>query len=405
MRFGLFNNNNNEIIDEITAVFMPEGKSYTGLEQVEIFCHGGQQVVTKILNELLSSGARAAEPGEFTQLAFLSGKIDLLKAEAVAEIIAANTEHSFETAREHLLGSYSNEIEKIRDSIISIIAEVEASIDYPEEEIDPSDRRGLLDTISKLVDDIEALEETYQGGKIINEGYKIAIAGRPNAGKSSLFNQLLKKERALVTSTAGTTRDYLSEWIDLEGFAVNIIDTAGIRKGGGKIEKAGQKSAKKIIDSSNMVLWIYDLSRKSWKNELETDMKTMQHSNITFIGNKNDLVEANDVKEYNNYESIAVSCVTGSGIKKLKKEIIKNIENKMPDFTSGLIVTSARHQQKLKIANGCLQNAKELITISESPEITAVELRSAASAIDEITGKVYTEEILGKIFSKFCVGK
>ena len=406
MRYGYFQDKNENIIDEITAVFMPEGNSFTGLDQVEIFCHGGQTVVNNILRELLESGCRAAEPGEFTKLAFLSGRINLSEAEAVAEIIAANTEHSYEVAKEHLLGGYSSIIELLKDQLISVIAEVEASIDFPEEEIDSKERQSLIESVSSVKSEIYKLINSYNGGKIIKEGYKIALAGRPNAGKSSLFNLLLKQERAIVTETAGTTRDYLSEWIDFEGYAVNIIDTAGIRKGGGKIEKAGQESAKKIIKKADMVIWITDVSRNNWDKEALQDVIMLKHNNIIITGNKIDLV-GNKVNgsELDDKKQIAISCKTGSGLKNLKNFIIENISDNMPDFTSGVMVTSSRHQQKLKSAVKGLDKALELIQISESPVLTAIELRAAASSIDEITGKIYTEEILGKIFSSFCVGK
>ncbi|MEA1980278.1 MAG: tRNA uridine-5-carboxymethylaminomethyl(34) synthesis GTPase MnmE [candidate division Zixibacteria bacterium] len=402
----IFRISKKNIIDEVTAVFMPEGNSFTGLDQVEIFCHGGQTVVNNILNELLDSDCRAAEPGEFTKLAFLSGRINLSEAEAVAEIIAANTKHSYEVAKEHLLGGYSSIIESIKNKLISIIAEIEASIDFPEEEIDIKNKQNIIDSTDQIKSKISELISSYNGGKIIKEGYKIALAGKPNAGKSSLFNLLLKQERALVTETPGTTRDYLSEWIDLDGYAVNIIDTAGIRKGGGKIEKAGQESAKNIIKKADMVIWIADISQNNWSQQALQDVNVIRHNNIIFVGNKIDLI-GNKVNraELDDKKLIKLSCKTGRGLKNLKNYIINSISDNMPDFTSGVIVTSLRHQQKLKSAVEGLDKALELIQITESPELVAVELRATALSIDEITGKIYTEEILGKIFSNFCVGK
>ena len=251
LRYGHFVDLNRNVVDEITAVYMPAGKSYTGIDQVELFCHGGSQVVQSILRQLLDSGARAAEPGEFTRLAFLSGRLDLTKAEAVAEIIAANTQSSLEVAREHLLGAYGREVDMLRDGMVEVLAQVEASTDFPEEEISPAESRRLLDLVEKCIDGLTALAESYTGGKIIREGYRVAIGGRPNAGKSSLFNLLLKQERALVTPTAGTTRDYLSEWIDLEGFAVNLVDTAGLRPGGSADLDERRVAAQVGIDAKN----------------------------------------------------------------------------------------------------------------------------------------------------------
>ena len=386
---------------------MPAGKSYTGLDQVEIYCHGGRQIVTKILNELIASGARAAEPGEFTKLAFLSGRIDLTRAEAVAEIIGANTTTSYQAAREHLLGAYSKHINMLRQKIIDLISEVEASIDFPEEEVDSLEAENLIQSVDEIIGSINRLAETYTGGRIIREGYTIAIAGRPNVGKSSLFNLLLRQERALVTPTPGTTRDYLSEWIDLGGFAVKLIDTAGLRERGGPIEKAGQKSAMKIVAKADLLLWMVDLSERDWQTKLQADIPFLSKYVNLLVGNKIDLPR-DPLKVSKRAVALhltPISCLTGKGINRLKKKLLECINEKMPDLTSGVMVTSARHQQKLQAARKCLRRAKSKMKSGEWPELTAFELRQAAGAIDEITGKVYTEDILQRIFSKFCIGK
>ena len=407
MRLGHFIDRHSDVIDEITAVYMPAGKSYTGLDQVEIFCHGGRQIVTKILNELIASGARAAEPGEFTKLAFLSGRIDLTRAEAVAEIIGANTTTSYQTAREHLLGAYSKHINMLRQKIIDIISEVEASIDFPEEDVDTLETENLVHSVDEIIRSINELAETYTGGRIIREGYTVAIAGRPNAGKSSLFNLLLRQERALVTPTPGTTRDYLSEWIDLSGFAVKLIDTAGLRERGGPIEKAGQKSAMKIVSDADLLLWMVDLSERDWQTKLQADIPFLNKYVNLLVGNKIDLPgdPRRVSKRAEALHLIPISCLTGKGINQLKKKLLECINETMPDLTSGVVVTSARHQQNLQAALKNLRRAKSKMKSGESPEITAFELRQAAGAIDEITGKVYTEDILDRIFSRFCIGK
>lgn len=401
MQFGHFLNDKNEVIDEVMVVYMPYGKSYTGLEQVEIFCHGGRQVVMLIQDAIIQSGTRMAEPGEFSKLAFLSGNIDLAKAESVAEIISANTKSSYNSAREHLIGAYSEHIGMLRNSLIEIIADVEASIDYPEDEIDPKDKEKLQNDLKNIITKIKELKSSYKGGKIIQEGYTIAIAGRPNVGKSSLFNLLLKQNRALVTPTAGTTRDYLAESIELGGYKVNIVDTAGMRKSGGIIEKEGQKSAQKIINSADLLLWMFDLSQKNWKSNLSNDVNKYSKTNNILVGNKLDKSTNTD----SDIKYTAISCKTKKQISVLKKEIIMRIEATMPDLTSGLVVTSARHKQKLSRALQKLKEAEKKLQADETPELTAFNLRCAINEIDEITGKVYNEDILGKIFSKFCIGK
>jgi len=406
LQYGSFVSSDGDPLDEITAVYMPKGKSYTGLEQVEIFCHGGRQIVRLILQELINAGARPAEPGEFTRLAFLNGRIDLAKAEAVAEIIAADTDRSYRASREHLLGAYSDQIEKMRSGLINVAAEVEAGIDFAEDEIETAPREKLVEMTGDIIDKIKELLESYQGGRIINEGFKVVIGGRANVGKSSLFNLLLRKERALVNPVAGTTRDYLSEWIDLDGFAVNLIDTAGFRKGGSTVEREGRARAYSIIHSADLLVWIVDVTRKNCWANLRKDLASPPKCPIMLVGNKIDLLSPGWEAPPTNYaHTLPLSCLTGRGVGELRRALVRCIDRKMPNLTSGLVVTSARHRQKLTIAVKNLKLARRKIKRGESPELAAFDLRQAISALDEITGRVYTEEILGRIFSRFCVGK
>ncbi len=407
MRFGRFIDKQGNNIDEVLAVYMPKNHSYTGDEQVEIFCHGGSQAAKKILKALLKSGARAAEPGEFTKMAFLSGRIDLSKAEAVAEIIGANTEKSYEIAKEHLLGGYSQTVESLRQELIELIAEIEASIDFPDEEINPDDKKKLLNSLKLIEAQVNQLISSYQSGRIISEGYKVAICGRPNAGKSSLFNLLLKQERALVTPTPGTTRDYLSEWVDLDGYAVNLIDTAGLRTGGGVIEQAGQSSARKIMNKADLIIWMIDLSQKNWKKFLEEDLRSVLPRRVMLIGNKSDKINLNETlgKKLKRSDILSISCATQRGVDKFKNQLQHIISSSLPDLTSGQIVTSARHKQKLEDSLKNIKAAAIKLKKSASPELTAFDLRLSAEALAEITGRIYNDDILSQIFSKFCIGK
>lgn len=401
LRLGRWSDATGRAIDEVTVVYMPEGQSYTGSEQFELFCHGGRQVVRMILDTILRAGARAAEPGEFTRMAFLNGRIDLARAEAVADLIAANTAHSYEISRQQLLGAYSHEIEKLRERLVTLLAEIEASIDFVEEDIEPQTIQALGKPASEILSDLERFIATYSGGRIINEGYKIVLAGRPNAGKSSLFNLLLRQERALVNPTAGTTRDYLSEWIDLEGFAVNLIDTAGLRVEGDELEKAGQSRARELIDSADLIIWMVDLADPGWKSHLDGDIDSFDRSRLLITGNKLDLA----VGDPGDSVTIAYSCKTGKGIDKLTSAIVGRINERMPDLTSGVVVTSARHQQKLTKAAESMAVVVEQLRQVDQPDLIAYNLGQARDALDEITGRIYTEEVLGQIFSSFCVGK
>ena len=403
LRYGDFVCEKGELVDEVTAVYMPHGKSYTGLDQIEIFCHGGRLIVKKIQDELINSGARMAEPGEFTRLAFMNGRIDLTQAEAVAEIISAKTDRAVRSAVNQLTGAYTEHVGMLRNTVVEILAEIESDIDFPEEEITEKEKDRILNGLNEIIARIKNLVDTYTGGKILKDGFRIAIAGKPNAGKSSLFNLLLKQERALVTPTAGTTRDYLSEWIDLEGYPVNIIDTAGLRQTGSSLELKGQGKSKEIIDASDLVIWIVDISGDNWLKEFEKNIKILNNTTKLVVGNKVDLVD-NSSWEMENID-VYISCLDNTGIDNLKKRIIAEIETRTGDNVDGIAVTSSRHVQKLNSALVDLKKAVELYENSETPEIIAFQLKEAVNSIDEITGKVYTDEVLEVIFSRFCIGK
>ena len=407
LRYGDFVGSGGGVIDQVMAVYMPKAKSYTGLEQVELFCHGGSQAAQLILEELVGSGARPAEPGEFTRLAFISGRIDLTQAEAVADIINAETNASYVVAREHLLGAYAEHVSKLREEMIDLMSEIEASIDYSEEEISGATDAEVVSRLDRLIGQVGELAESYSGGRVVKEGFRIAIAGRPNAGKSSLFNRLLCQERALVTPTPGTTRDYLSEWIDLGGYAVNIIDTAGLRCRGGAIERAGRESSRKILMQAELVVWMVDVSLRRWRSSMRSDIKLLDREKTVLVGNKVDLLpESGDWSAaLSGAGLLAVSCLTGSGLRGLKRVLMEVIEERVPDLSSSVVVTSERHRHKLGQSTKFLKKARSLVKLAESPELTAFELRRAVNAIDEITGRVYNEEVLDRIFSKFCVGK
>ncbi|UCD93611.1 MAG: tRNA uridine-5-carboxymethylaminomethyl(34) synthesis GTPase MnmE [Candidatus Zixiibacteriota bacterium] len=404
---------NSGVIDEVTMAEMPEGKSYTGQKQAEIFCHGGRFVLQRILEEIFRFNVRPAEPGEFTRRAFLAGRIDLARAEAVAELVASKTEYSYSAARKNLLGLLSERIEKLRTRAVELIAEIEASIDFPDEALETAERNRLVAMIDDMIADAGELVGSYKAGRIIKEGYRIAITGRPNAGKSSLFNVLLNQNRALVTPTPGTTRDYLTEWIDLDGVAVSITDTAGLRSGAGPIEKAGMASALKILKESDRVVWIADISRKSWRKELTADLDEYGsgHS-ILMILNKIDKLKDLDKKKGGKTSfsrrggtAVPISCKTKAGMGALRRALVGRIRDSMPDLTDGIVVTSGRHKRKLENFLRSLKRVRKGIERAISPELAAFEMRQGINEIDEITGRIYNEEILDRIFSRFCVGK
>jgi len=411
--YGSIVDKNGDVIDAVTMVQMPEGKSYTGQKQAEIFCHGGQFVIKRILEEIFKCGARPAEPGEFTKRAFLAGRIDLTEAEAVADMVASKTEFSYSAARNNLMGKFSGQIDNIRNDAIGLLAEIEASIDFPEEDLNTTEKQRWLNSIDSLIEIIKDMYKSYQAGKIIKDGYKIAIVGRTNAGKSSLFNLFLNQSRAIVASTPGTTRDYLTEWIDLDGIAVSLTDTAGLRSGAGRLEQEGQRSALKIMKSSHLIIWIADISRRSWKTDILEDISEYgKKHNVLVILNKTDKIpnfrsdRLSSISEPGELKiSIPFSCKKKTGFKKLKAELINRIDINMPDLTDGVVVTSARHRKKLGDSLKSLDKVKKGIEASASPELIAFDLRQGINEIDEITGRIYNEEILDRIFSRFCIGK
>lgn len=405
LRHGIFQDTNGKLIDEVTAVFMPRGRSYTGLDQVEIFCHGGRLIVREILDEILKSDVRVAEPGEFTKLAFLTGRIDLTKAEAVAELIRANTEHSGAVAQEHLAGALTEHVSSIRLQIVDSLSELEARIDWPDEDLQLPSLETLEESVNRLIDSVDKLAKSFQGGKIVREGYLVAVCGRPNAGKSSLFNILLKQERALVAPSPGTTRDYLSEWIDIGGIAVNLIDTAGLRTHGRAVERAGQKQATGLIQKADLVLWVVDAAQKGFRSRLANDLMSIAHKEIMVVANKLDLVNETDSLESDKSISVGISCHTKAGLSLLRQLLRERIETRLPDLTDGLVVTSARQQKKLVESRRALKRARSKMHLSESPELIVFELQEAVRSLDELTGRITTEDVLNQIFSKFCVGK
>jgi len=403
MRHGRIVTELGEAVDEVLAVSMPAGRSYTGLDQVEIFCHGGSHVVRVVMEEILAAGARPAEPGEFTKLAFLNGRIDLSKAEAVAEIVAASTQASYKAGLDHLTGTYSTYVEELRSHLLSALAELEASIDFREEENETPDPEQLRSQLEEIGREVSRLAATYQGGRIVREGYRIAICGRPNAGKSSLFNLLLEQERALVDASPGTTRDYLSEWIELEGIAVNMTDTAGFRTSADRVEAQGQRKAQDIVHRADLVLWVADISAPHWQVDLADDIRELGLKDKLLVANKIDLISGSRPNLAENL--LPVSCLTREGLDKFRRALISTISVSLPDMTSGQVVTSARHKRCLDLALESISAATTASHNGESSELIALEVRRAADSLGEITGKVYTEEILGEIFSRFCIGK
>ncbi len=389
-------------IDEVLLTWFPAPHSFTGEDVVEIGCHGGVIVTKAIVDALFQSGAEPAEPGEFSQRAFLNGKIDLTQAEAIMDLIAAKTDLAMKAASQQLEGRLGRELESLRVELISLIARVEAWIDFPEDDIDTGSENALLTQLDGIAVQIDRFLATAEQGRFLREGIRTVIAGPPNAGKSSLLNLLLGFDRAIVNEKAGTTRDTIEEVVNIGGFPVRLIDTAGIRDSTDSIEQEGIQRSQNQIENAELILLVIDSSESSASLRA---IEFPEGTRTLTILNKSDLPMHSDWSG-NMENSVSLSCLSEVGTADLTTAISEILSGKSGIFDSAnTIAINARHQHCLLSAKSELARARKKIAATESPEFAAMDLRSALEAIGEIIGKTDVEEILGEIFSKFCIGK
>jgi len=380
------------IVDEVVLTAYHGPASYTGEDVVEISGHGGVLVSARVLRAVLQAGARAAGPGEFTQRAFLNGKMDLTQAEAVMDLIRAQTPLAARAAAEQLAGRIGAEILAIREAILDVVAHVEAHIDFPDEDIDPDTGAALLARIGATREHIARLLATANEGRILREGVRLAICGRPNAGKSSLLNRLAGYERAIVSPTPGTTRDTIEEVLNLRGIPFRVIDTAGLRETPDAIEREGVRRAREAVAAADVVLRVVDATEA----DALDDPAAAENEIVVF--NKCDL--ASEIQN-----PLAVSCVTGAGIDALVDALAARVRNEPAPARDSLAAVNARHQACLFRAEGALEEAATKLAAGEAPEFVALDLRVALDAAGEVVGVVDTDDILGRIFGSFCIGK
>ncbi|MBF0554162.1 MAG: tRNA uridine-5-carboxymethylaminomethyl(34) synthesis GTPase MnmE [Nitrospirae bacterium] len=405
-----------EKVDEALLSVMRAPKSYTAEDVVEINCHGGLFTVSKTLQLALNAGARLAAPGEFTMRAFLNGRIDLAQAEAVLDIINAATHSSGRLALEQLCGGLSSAISPIINELISICAGVEAQIDFPEDDIPPSDKSMLADKINSLTTAIKTLSDSYSFGRFYREGMSTAIVGKPNVGKSSLLNALLKRDRAIVTPLPGTTRDTIEEAININGLPVRIVDTAGIRESHELAEAEGINRSIAAIESAALVIAVFDGST-SFTSDDDEILRATTGKDIIIAINKADkkMVYTNDyvIDKYRHATNhnaevkvVNISALSGSGLDILKETLYRHVmRSSTPEAHEGAIVTNQRHKGALDEAASALINAKKSLRADAPYEIIAIELRNSLNALGQITGSITTGDILDRIFSDFCIGK
>jgi len=388
------------VLDDVVVTFFRGPRSYTGEDVVEISCHGGVLVVQRLLERLLECGARSAEAGEFTQRAFLNGKLDLTQAEAVMDVISAQTDLALRAAQHQLGGRIGAETEILRGEILEIVAHVEAHIDFPEEDIDPDAGTGLIARLEGVKARIGELLATAGQGRILREGARTVICGKPNVGKSSLLNVLLGYERAIVSERAGTTRDTVEEVVNVRGIPVRLIDTAGMRESVDEIERQGVERTKQHLAEADLVLEVVDASREKG-TLLSSDESENRHHLLVL--NKTDLGSHPDWDQEG--KGVAISCKEGAGMDALGEAIGEQLSLGSASWGREAVAVNARHQDCLRRAEKALSVAREQLRAGESPEFAAVDLRIALDAVGEVAGKVETEELLGEIFGRFCIGK
>ena len=386
-------------IDEVLVTCFHGPRSYTGEDTVEIACHGGVLVTRRVLQRLLDVGIEPAAAGEFSQRAFMNGKMDLTQAEAVMDLISAQTDLAMRAAHEQLQGRLGHESEAIREEILGIAAHVEAYIDFPEEDIDADTGAALLNRLGSVSTSIARLLQTAEQGRILREGVRTVIFGSPNAGKSSLLNRLLGYERAIVSDIEGTTRDTVEEVVNLEGIPVRLIDTAGMRESKDSIEQQGVQRTRDQVQTADLILEVVDGSKSGARYLGEEEVGGRHH---ILVVNKCDLAEDAD---WSSAEGVRISCSTGEGLESLTKTIATELAMGAGEWGGHAVAINARHQACLKRAQAALESAAKTLQDGGGAEFISIELRDAMDAIGEIAGRIDTEELLGEIFSSFCIGK
>ncbi len=382
-----------ELLDTGLVVYFEDNKSFTGEEVLEFHVHGSPIVQEQLLENAFALGVRLAEPGEFTRLAFLNGKLDLTQAEALGELINAKTISQKNLAQSILNGELKNQIETMAAKLLAILLHIEASIDFPEEVVDLGDKQ-FLSVIDEVSDQIEKLIETAKEGVVIREGVRVAIVGKPNVGKSSFFNLLIKEDRAIVSATAGTTRDYLKEEMNYKGHLIKWIDTAGLRETFEEIEKIGIAKAKEQIKNSDLVIFLID--------DLKDKPEVLSNQIIVF--NKIDLV-SQDHAVFKDKTVIPISVLTNAGISQFWDRFEKELNFFYSATTNHEILINQRHRDSLYVALDLLRNLKQKINLNHEADLLSIDLKEAVKFLKQVTGQEISETVLTEIFNKFCIGK
>ncbi len=409
MKYGyIINYETKEKIDEVLVSYFKEPKSYTTENMCEINSHGGMIIEQKILEQCLLAGATLAQPGEFTKRAFLNGRIDLTQAEGIIDLINAKTAQEAKASFNQLQGSLSEKIEEIRQDILNVMANIEVTIDYPEYDVEEVTNKQAIEEINKISEKLNKLEKSFDTGKILKEGIRTVIIGKPNAGKSSLLNAILNEDRAIVSKTEGTTRDTIEEMISLHGIPLKLIDTAGIRNTDDEIEKIGVDKALKLSNEADLIISIFDNTKDLDKEDLKI---------LNIIKDKKAIILLNKIDEKDNHLEnakkmqdvkkpiIKISAKNKEGIEDLYNKILEMFSFNEININDGNLITSIRHKDLIKKASYSVEEAKKGVEMGTPIDLIAISLKQALEELSSIVGKNASEDIISEIFSKFCLGK
>ena len=399
-----------EIIDEVVVGLFKSPTSYTKEDVVEISCHGSPFIQQTILNLLVSKECRLAKPGEFTERAFLNGAMDLSQAEAVADLIASESKASHQVAMNQMRGGVSNEIKELRQQLVDFASLIELELDFAEEDVEFADRTAFLQLVEKIQSVISGLIQSFAYGNAIKRGVNTVIAGRPNAGKSTLLNALLNEERAIVSDIEGTTRDTIEEILNINGIQFRLIDTAGLRDAQDKIETMGIEKTMEKIEQSNVLIYVFDITKMDPEAVQEdiSKLKDISNDNVLLVMNKMDLIPNAQPKDFANdhiHEDQIITCsaINQMNIEYLKERLFNLVHHEIS--AEQTIITNARHLEALQKTDESLTNILAAMKANLSNDLVALDVRQAMHYLGEITGEISTDELLGNIFGKFCIGK
>ena len=391
---------NGNTVDHVVATYFAAPRSYTAEDVVEISCHGSPVILRHALKQACDAGARLAEPGEFTLRAYLNGRIDLPQAEGIRDLIEATTLYQARVAAQQAEGSVSRRLKPLKEKFLELIALLEAGIDFAEDDISVASTEEITGRIDPLLRAVHELIASFAYGKIVHEGFTLAIVGRPNVGKSSLFNRLLEQDRAIVTDIPGTTRDLVSETASLDGIPVKFVDTAGIREGEGLVENLGIERSYRAMADADVTLVLVDLSAPLEAADHDLIRRAREQGKCLVAGNKSDLPRIAAIED-----ALAVSALTGEGIADLRRKLVETIAPRGRLEQEGGFITSLRHEQLLKESRDALHQARQAAMLGIPHEMLLLDLYAALRPIDAITGATTADDILNRIFSTFCIGK